>query len=84
MESKKLMNQPQFQRAGADMTKRTVSMLVGLPVKDHRASGKQIAPEQWRNIEETVDDSARLLPQMTLVTSIWRRSFATAYQIIAA
>jgi Halocarboxylic acid dehydrogenase DehI len=84
MDTKKLLTQPQFLRARDEINKRTASLLVGLPVKDHRAQGKRISPEDWRNIEETIDDAARLLPQMSLVTGIWRRSFATAFQIIAA
>ena len=84
METKKLATQPQFQRARDEMNKRTASLLVGLPVRDHRAIGKRISPDDWRNVEETVDDSARLLPQMALINSVWRRSFATAFQIIAA
>jgi halocarboxylic acid dehydrogenase DehI len=84
MESKRLLGEPQFHRSRDEMNKRTVSLLTGLPVKDHRALGKRIAPEDWRNIEESIDDTARLLPQMALIASVWRRSFATAFQIIAA
>jgi Halocarboxylic acid dehydrogenase DehI len=84
MDTKKLLGQPQFLRARDEINKRTAGLLVGLPVKDHRSQGKRISPEDWRSIEETVDDAARLLPQMSLITGIWRRSFATAFQIIAA
>ena len=84
LESKKLLNESPFQRARDELTKRTVSLLVGLPVRDHRGQGKRIAPEDWRSVEQLIDDSARLLPQMALVASVWRKSFATAYQIIAA
>lgn len=83
-ESKKLLSQSAFLRGRDELTKRTVSLLVGLPVKDHRAQGKRISPEDWRSVEQLIDDAARLMPQMSLVASVWRKSFATAYQIIAA
>ncbi|MGZ7100029.1 MAG: hypothetical protein ACXVJ8_16265, partial [Candidatus Angelobacter sp.] len=58
--------------------------LAGMPVKDHRAILKDLNPAQWRDIEETVDGFARLLPQFTLLTAVWQRSFPTASRLIGA
>jgi len=83
-ESKKLLQDDRFHRVRDEVHKRTLSLQVGLPVRDHRAHGRNVSPEEWRSIEEMIDESVRLLPQMALVAGVWRRSFATAYQIIAA
>jgi hypothetical protein len=55
-----------------------------MPVKDHRALVKDLDEAQWRDIEETVDSFARLLPQFTLLTSVWQRSFPNASRMIGA
>ncbi len=75
LETKKLLGGPTFLRAREDVNNRALGLLTGLPVKDHRAAGKNIAPDQWREIEETVDSVTRLLPQFALLAAIWQRSF---------
>jgi len=55
-----------------------------MPVKDHRSLLKDFDPAQWREIEETVDGFARLLPQFVLLTSVWQRSFPNAARLIGA
>jgi hypothetical protein len=55
-----------------------------MPVKDHRALLKDLDPEKWREIEETVDGFARNLPQFVLLTAVWQRSFPNASRLIGA
>lgn len=83
MDSKKLLNDAAFMRAKDDISRRTFGLLVGLPVRDHRASARQMESAQWRDIEEAVDGFSRLSPQMTLLVSVWHRSFARAAGQIA-
>jgi hypothetical protein len=45
---------------------------------------KDLDPGQWREIVETVDSFARLLPQFTLLTAVWQRSFPNASKLIGA
>ncbi|MBV9088140.1 MAG: hypothetical protein JOY79_11690, partial [Acidobacteriaceae bacterium] len=75
LDSKKILTQPSFHAAREQIAKRTVSLLVGMPVKDHRAGTKQLTPSNWRDIEETVDSFARLIPQLLLLSEVWHRSF---------
>ncbi len=75
LETKKLLGEPSFLRSRDELNRRSLGLLVGLPVKDHRALAKGVAPEQWREIEETVDGFVRLLPQFALIAAIWQRSF---------
>lgn len=84
LESKKLLGDSSFIRAREDLTRRSRALLAGLPVKDHRALLKELNPEQWREIEETVDGFARNLPQFALLTAVWQRSFPTASRLIGA
>lgn len=75
LESKKMFADPAFLHARDDVTKRALGLVVGMPVKDHRALGKNIDPKQWREIEEMVDSFARVLPQFALLSAAWQRSF---------
>ncbi len=85
MESKKLLSEPSLLRAREEINKRALGLLVGLPAKDHRQAGKEISPEQWREIEETVDATVRLSAQFALIAAAWRRSFPNhAGQVEAA
>jgi hypothetical protein len=59
-------------------------LLNGLPVRDHRSMLKDLNPQQWREIEETVDGFARLLPQFVLLTAVWQRSFPSAARLMGA
>ncbi|MFB3813659.1 MAG: halocarboxylic acid dehydrogenase DehI family protein [Terriglobales bacterium] len=84
LDTKKVMADPAFLRARDDVAKRALGLLVGIPVKDHRALARQLDPKQWREIEEAVDAFARLSPQRLLALAIWQRSFAVAGRIAAA
>jgi hypothetical protein len=84
MDSKKVMSDAAFKRTRDEVSKRALGLTTGLPVRDHRASGRQITPENWREIEETVDAYARIAPQFSLLAAIWQRSFGRRGQIIAA
>jgi hypothetical protein len=84
LDSKKLLADPSFIRASEDLNNRAHSLLTGLPVKDHRALLKDLQPQQWRDIEETVDDFSRNLPRFGLLTSVWHRSFPSASRLIGA
>jgi Halocarboxylic acid dehydrogenase DehI len=79
MDSKKLMKEPGFQRSREELAKRSRALLNGLPVRDHRKHGKNISPEEWREIEETVDGFVRLLPQFSLLVAAWQRSFSSGF-----
>jgi halocarboxylic acid dehydrogenase DehI len=71
---KKTLKNPAIVRAKEEVSRRSAGLATGLPVGDHRASGK-IRPEHWREIEETVDGFVRMLPLFALVTAVWRKSF---------
>jgi Halocarboxylic acid dehydrogenase DehI len=75
LETKKLMRDDTFLAARDRVNKRTVALLNGLPVRDHRTSAKHVTPEQWKEVEEMVDGFARLLPQFALLAAVWQRSF---------
>ena len=60
------------------------ALLTGLPVKDQRALLNDVDPAKWREIAETVDGFARILPQLVLLTAVWQRSFPTASRLIGA
>jgi len=84
LDSKKLLADPSFAAAAEDINRRTRALLAGMPVKDHRSAFKEMDPAQWREIEETVDGFARLLPQFVLLTSVWQRSFPSAARLMGA
>lgn len=84
MDSKRLLADPSFVSAREELNRRARALLAGLPVRDHRAILKDLDATQWREIEETVDGFARLLPQFTLLTSVWQRSFPSASRLIGA
>jgi hypothetical protein len=75
LDSKKLLSDASFVRAKDEVSKRTVGLLVGLPVRDHRSTCKDLQPSQWHDIEEAVDGFARISPQFTLLSAVWQRSF---------
>ena len=75
LEAKKMMQEDTFLAARDRVNKRTVALLNGLPVRDHRSSAKHVTPEQWKEIEQMVDSLARLLPQFALLAAVWQRSF---------
>ncbi len=74
-DSKKLMSQPTFIRAVQEVSNRSLGLIAGMPVRDHRKHLKNLTPDQWRDIEEMTDSFARLLPQFALVSAVWQRSF---------
>jgi hypothetical protein len=84
LDSKRLLADPSFISAHTELNRRARALLTGLPVRDHRALLKDLDPAQWREIEETVDGFARLLPQFTLLTAVWQRSFPNASRLIGA
>ena len=84
MDSKRLLADPSFVNAHEELNRRARALLAGMPVRDHRALLKDLDATQWREIEETVDGFARLLPQFTLLTSVWQRSFPNASRLIGA
>lgn len=76
MDAKKVMQEPSFQHSRETVAKRTLGLLSGLPVRDHRgAAGKRVTPAEWRDIEEAVDSFARVTPQFALMSAVWQRSF---------
>lgn len=84
LDSKRLLADSSFITAREEMNRRVRALLTGLPVRDHRALVKDVAPADWREIEETVDGFARLLPQFILLTAVWQRSFPSASRLIGA
>jgi hypothetical protein len=84
LDSKRLLADPSFAAATEDLNRRVRALLAGLPVRDHRSILKELEPAVWREIEETVDGFARLLPQFVLLTAVWQRSFPNASRLIGA
>jgi hypothetical protein len=84
LDSKRMLVEPSFIKAHEELNRRARALLAGLPVKHHRALMKDMDPAQWKDIEETVDGFARLLPQFTLLTAVWQRSFPSASRLIGA
>jgi hypothetical protein len=84
LDSKKLLTDSSFIAARENLNRRIRALLTGMPVKDHRALLKDLDPEKWREIEETVDGFARNLPQFVLLTAVWQRSFPSASRLIGA
>lgn len=85
MDSKKLLQDAAFMRARDDVSKRSLGLLVGLPVRDHRAAAREMAPQQWRDVEEMVDGFVRISAQFALIAAVWQRSFGrVAGHIVAA
>lgn len=80
LDSKKVLGEASFLRSREEFNRRVSGLLVGLPVKDHHAASRAISPAQWRDIEETVDGFARLLPQFLLISLVWERSVGYAAQ----
>ncbi len=76
MDSKKVFGNREFLKARDEVARRSMGLLAGLPVKDHRQLGRHLTAQQWREVEESVDGVARLLPQMAVLVSVWQRSFA--------
>jgi hypothetical protein len=74
-DSKRLMVQPEFLRVRDEIARRSVGLTSGLPVRDHREIAKTVSPQQWRDIEATVDLYARQTPALALLSWVWRRSF---------
>ncbi len=84
LDSKRLITDDSFTAAREELNRRARALLTGFPVKDHRALLKEMDATQWREIEETVDGFARLLPQYVLLTAVWQRSFPSASRLIGA
>lgn len=84
LDSKKLLADPAFISAQEELNRRARVLLTGLPVKDHRSMLNDLNPQQWHEIEETVDGFARLLPQFVLLTAVWQRSFPSAARLMGA
>src|SRR4029077_8481121 len=78
LDSKRLLADLSFVTAQEELNRRARALLSGMQVKDHRSLLKDFDPAQWREIEETVDGFALLLPQFVLLTSVWQRSFPNA------
>ena len=76
IDAKRLFQERSFLRARDEVMARTRALLTGLPVGDHRQMARNITPNQWRDIEESMDSFVRLLPQFVLFNAVWQRSFA--------
>ncbi|HWR34561.1 MAG TPA: halocarboxylic acid dehydrogenase DehI family protein [Clostridia bacterium] len=76
MDTKKVFAEPSFLRARDEVMRRSMGLITGMPVRDHRNLVRNVSPEQWREIEELVDGFARLLPQFAMLIGVWQRSFA--------
>ncbi|HZR30085.1 MAG TPA: halocarboxylic acid dehydrogenase DehI family protein [Terriglobales bacterium] len=76
IDAKRLFQERSFLRARDEVMARSRALLTGLPVGDHRHMARNITPNQWRDIEESMDNFVRLMPQFVLFNAIWQRSFA--------
>lgn len=74
VDAKKTMRHDSFQLSRERIDKRALALITGLPVRDHRTA-RHVTAAQWKDIEETVDSFARLLPQFALLAAVWQRSF---------
>jgi len=83
LDSKRLFHDANVLQARDQTAKRAGGLIVGLPVKDHRAALRQLDAGQWREIEQLVDNYARLMPQLALLSVTWQRSLAVAGPIAA-
>jgi hypothetical protein len=77
VDMKKLFADRDFLRARDEVSRRTLTLLNGLPVSNHRETFDSLTPAQWNDIEHMVDGFSRLLPQFALGAAVWRRSFAS-------
>jgi hypothetical protein len=77
VDTKKLFADRDFLSARDEVSRRTLTLLHGLPVDDHREVLDDLTPAQWNEIEQLVDGYSRLLPQFALGAAVWRRSFAS-------
>ncbi len=84
VEAKKILHEHGFDIAAQEVSKRTLSLLVGLPVRNHRALGRSLTGAQWKEIEEAVDAHARLLPTFSILGTVWYRSFPPSMRMLAA
>lgn len=84
IDSKKLLTDSGFIATREELNRRARALLTGFPVKDHRTLLKEVDASQWREIEDTVDGFARILPQFVLLTAVWQRSFPSASRLIGA
>lgn len=84
IDAKKILREQEFNAISQEVSKRGLSLLVGLPVRDHRAAGRQISAAQWKVIEEMVDSNARLLPTFAVLAAVWYRSFPPSMRMLAA
>ena len=83
-DAKKLIREASFTQARDDVARRSRALLSGLPVGDHRRAAKKVAPNEWREIEETVDGFVRQLPLDALLMAVWQRSFPASVARIRA
>lgn len=74
-DSKRVMSEAEFLLARDEIARRSIGLTAGLPVSDHRQLARTIPLDQWRDVEMSVDTFARQLPQYSLLTWVWRRSF---------
>jgi hypothetical protein len=83
LDSKRIFREPAFLQGRDQTAKRANGLVTGIPVKDHRASARQLDPKQWQEIEQHVDNYARLMPLFALLSVMWQRSLAVAGPIAA-
>lgn len=76
IDSKRLLKIREFQVARDRVARRAQSLIVGLPVSDHRSLSRGISPQRWRDIEDMMEAFVRVQPQFALLAWTWRRSFA--------
>lgn len=75
IDAKKMITQPSFLRSRDEISRRSMGLVAGMPVRDHRKHVKGLSPNDWRAVEEMVDTYTRLLPQFALIAGAWQRSF---------
>jgi hypothetical protein len=75
MDSKSVLGNKEFQHAGRQVSMRAEALLRGIPAQDHRPLLKQLAPDQARDVRESIDEFVRTIPSLALLSVVWRRSF---------
>jgi hypothetical protein len=84
VDSKSVLADKSFQHASEEVSRRSIALLRGIPVRDHVEIFRSLSPAQARDVRETVGEFVRTIPSLALLTLVWRRSFYDAKEKKAA
>jgi hypothetical protein len=84
LEIKRISQLPEVRKAMAVIDSRSNALITGLPVRDHRKFTKRLTHQDWLEIEDTVENYVRTMPQFALTTTVWNRSFPVSTPLAIA